>query len=164
MLSGTEQYPRHGKETKMSIESPVQASWFYIDESEKVKMNWFLFEYACELFVKIKGSRKKALTKWKAQRSEEQIAEFCAYFSKRMRQSIVDRLAGKTEETVADEEYICDYCHTNTRQENDAILEAAEKAWDELLEVCGVCPSRCISERHMRSELFDRMERGGYYS
>jgi uncharacterized Fe-S radical SAM superfamily protein PflX len=144
------------------MKTQVQASWFYMDESEKIKFNWFLYEYACTLFDHIKHSKKKVLTSWKAQRTEEQIAEFCAYFSKRMRQSILNRLAGKTEATEGDEEYICDYCHTNTRRENIAILEAVETAWDELLEICVVCPSRCLSDRYMRSELFDRMERDGY--
>jgi uncharacterized Fe-S radical SAM superfamily protein PflX len=148
----------------MSAESPVQASWFYIDSNEKVKLNWFLYEYACSLYVHINRSRKKALAKWKAQRDEEQIAEFCAYFSKRMRQSILDKLAGRTEETIGDEEYICDYCHTNTHRDNVAILEVAESAWDELLDSCVACPNRCISERYAHCEFFDRMESGGYFT
>jgi uncharacterized Fe-S radical SAM superfamily protein PflX len=134
-----------------------------MNESEKVKLNWFLYEYACTLMGHLSRSRRKALTKWKSHRSEEQIAEFCAYFSKRMRQSILDKLAGKTDETEADEEYICDYCHTNTHNENVAILEVAGKAWDELLDSCVVCPNRCISERNIRCDFFDRMERGGYF-
>jgi len=146
----------------MNFESPVQASWFYMFESEKVKLNWFLYEYACTLFDHIKHTRKKALTKWKSQRSEEQLAEFCAYFSKRMRQSVLNRLSGLTEETEGDEEYICDYCHTNTHLENVAILDAADKAWEKLLDICVVCPNRCVSERYERCEFFDRMERGGY--
>lgn len=148
----------------MGIESPVQASWFYLNASEKIKFNWFLYEYACHLFEEIKDSRTKVLRQWKAQRSEKQIAEFCAYFAKRMRKSALDRLAGITEETEGDEEYLCDYCHTNTHRENMALLDAAGKAWEELLDVCVVCPNRCVSERYERCAFFDRMERGGYFA
>ena len=146
----------------MNLESPVQATWFYMDAGEKIKFNWFLYEYACDLYEGIKRSRKNALRKWKSQRSEIQIAEFCAYFSKRMRQSVTDKLAGLTEETEADEEFICDYCHTNTHSENVAILEVAGKVWEELLDVCVACPNRCVSERYRYSEFFDRMDRDGH--
>jgi uncharacterized Fe-S radical SAM superfamily protein PflX len=148
----------------MGMESPVQASWFYMDESEKIKFNWFLFEYACNLYDEIMRSRKGALRKWKAQRSEGQIAEFCAYFSKRMRKSALNQLAGVTEHTEGDEEYICDYCHTNTHHENVALLDVAGKAWEEMLDACIACPNRCVSERYERCSFFDRMERGGYFS
>jgi len=148
---------------KISVDSPVQASWFYMFASEKVKLNWFLFEFACTLYDHVKRSRKKALGKWKTRQSEEQIAEFCAYLSKRMRRSVYNQISGVTEETEIDEEYICDYCHTNTHRENAAIIEVACEAWEELLDICVICPNRCISERDELCVFFDRMERGGYF-
>jgi len=133
-------------------------------ENDKIKLNWFLYEFACSMFEHIQDSRNKTLVKWKSRRSEEQVAEFCAYYSKRMRQSIFDRLSGKTEQTEADDAYVSDYCHTNTQKENDAIINTAADAWEELLGACSVCPTRCISERFRRCELFDRTERGDYFS
>ena len=68
----------------MIVEILIKASWFYTCKNEKTKMNWFLYEYACKLYEHIAECRKKTVTKWKAQRCEEHIAEFCAYFAKRM--------------------------------------------------------------------------------
>lgn len=148
----------------MRIDSLIPASWFYMDESEKTKFNWFIYEFALSLFEHIESSRDRTLGKWKARRSEVQIAEFCAYFSKRMKQSVLDRLTGRVEETEADEVYVSDYCHTNTHRDNAAIINIAADAWEDMIEGCIACPNRCISERFMRCEFFDRMERGGYYS
>jgi len=140
----------------LTDDTPIRASWFYWDDSEKTKFNWFLYEYACTLYNHIRTSKNETLNRWRARRSNKQVAEFCAYFSKRMRQSVLDSLAKRAEETVGDEEYICDYCHTNTLDENGAILEAAQSAWSELLDICVVCPERCITERKNRSMFFDR--------
>ena len=148
---------------KLIFGHPVQSSWFYMNASEKIKFNWFCYEYACVLFDQIKKSKNKVLRKWAGNRSEEYLAEFCAYFSKRMKKSVLDQLSGLTEETEGDEEYICDYCHTNTHRENIAILDVAGEAWEELLSVCVTCPNRCISERRERCRFFERMERGGYF-
>ena len=148
----------------MSVESPVKASWFYLDDDHKTKFNWFLYEYACKLFEYTKDSRKKLVVKWKSQRNDEQIAEFCAYFAKRMRNNISRHLYRDLGGDIVDEEYIHDYCHTNTRRDTDALLEICEAAWLDLLESCAVCPVRCLDEQLFRCEFFDRMERGGYLS
>jgi uncharacterized Fe-S radical SAM superfamily protein PflX len=79
-----------------------------------------------------------------------------------MRKSISDKLAGLTDATEIDEEYISDYFHTNTSRENKMVMGVAGEAWEELLSVCVVCPNRCISESERRCEFFDRMGKGGY--
>ena len=140
----------------MIDDTPIKASWFYWDDSEKTKFNWFLYEYACTLYDHIRRSKNETLNRRRAKRSNKQVAEFCAYFSKRMRQSVLDSIARHAKETIGDEEYICDYCHTNTLDENGAILETAVSAWSELLEICVICPERCITERDNRSMFFDR--------
>ncbi len=145
----------------MRINSPIKASWFYVFASEKIKFNWFCYEYSCTFYDHIRKSEK--LKKWRSGRSDLQIAEFCAYFAKRMKQSVLDKLAGITDATTADEEYIADYCHENTHSQNIVLMEVAGEAWDELLSSCELCPKRCISERYARSEFFDRVERSGYF-
>ena len=142
----------------MFDDTPIKSNWFYIHESEKVKLNWFLYEFACTLYVHIRGDKSEDLQRWKAKRSNKQLAEFCAYFSKRMRQSIYDRLEGRTVVTVGNEDYVFDYCHTNEPVETGAILDVVESAWDELLSICEICPARCISEREEYCTFFDRME------
>ncbi|HOJ12713.1 MAG TPA: hypothetical protein PK733_19280 [Clostridiales bacterium] len=146
----------------MKIDPPIKAKWFYMFASEKIKFNWFCYEYACMLYDHIRKSER--LKKWKSERSDLQVAEFCAYFAKRMKQAVLDKLNGLTDATTADEEYIADYCHENTHKQNLIIMDIAGEAWDELLSSCEVCPNRCISERYARSEFFDRMEHGDYFS
>ena len=148
----------------MKVESLIQASWFYTDETGKTKLNWFLYEYACKLFEHIDESQRKALGKWKARRSDGQIAEFCAYFSKRARQSALAFLEGPENAIIMPEYFVTDYCHTNTQRESKAIMGIASAAWAELLQTCSACPCNCIDERYMRCEFFDRMGRGGYLS
>lgn len=149
----------------MSAETPIKASWFCMCGNEKTKMNWFLFEYACKVYDHIGESRKKTVRKWKARWSDERIAEFCAYFAKRMRQNIYSEPVSNPEEdiTTADE-FIRDYCHSNTRRETEDLVDVCEAAWLELIRSCSVCPTRCLSEMNGYCELFDRMERGGYLS
>ena len=140
----------------------IQASWFYSNELEKIKFNWFCFEYALKFYDCVKESR--LLKKWSSCMSDEDLAKFCAYYSKRMKKSAEDMLAGITDATEMDEEYLTDYFHTTTSSQNLIILEVAGIAWDGLLAVCETCPTRCISERFLYCEFFDRMERGGYFS
>lgn len=144
----------------MKLDPPIEAQWFYKGEAEKTKINWFCFEYALEFYTHVMES--KALRRYRAKNSSDQIAAFCAYFAKRMKKSLYDRLAKLTDAVIIDEEYIADYYPKNTQSQNKVFIEVAGQAWDELLSVCEICPVRCISERDKKSEFFDRCEKGGY--
>lgn len=144
----------------MKLDPPIEAQWFYKGEEEKTKINWFCFEYALEFYTHVMKS--KALRRYRAKNSSDQIAAFCAYFAKRMKKSLYDRLARLTDAVIIDEEYIADYYPKNTQSQNKVFIEVAGQAWDELLSVCETCPVRCISERNQKSEFFDRYEKGGY--
>jgi len=145
----------------MNFDPPIKADWFYTNEREKTKINWFCFEYALEFYTFIMGS--KALRKYRARNSNEEIAAFCAHFAKQMKRSVYDRLARITPAVILDEDYIADYYPKNTQRQNKVFIDVAGKAWDNLLSVCETCPVRCISEREKRSEFFDRYEKGGYW-
>lgn len=145
----------------MNLDPPIKAEWFYTDESERTKINWFCFEYALEFYTFIMKS--KAMQKYRARNSNEEIAAFCSYFAKRMKKSVYDQLARITPEVIIDEEYIADYYPKNTQRQNIVFIGVAGEAWDSLLSVCEICPTRCISEREKRSEFFDRYALGGYW-
>ena len=149
---------------QMKAESLIPASWFYMNETQKVKLNWFFYEYALKLFDHIEAGHKGALMRWKSRRSDEQIAEFCAYYSKRMKAGVLDQTGRNADELAVYDEYISDYCHGNKRSENKAISEVAVAAWKDLLDSCSVCSCQCLRDRFMYCEFFDRMERGGYLS
>lgn len=145
----------------MDIDKLMPASWFYINDNEKTKFNWFLYEYAGKLFDAIMTSRDKALKKWKARHSDEELAGFCAYFSKRMRQSVYDVQLGIEDGAVFLDRYVSDCCHTATLEEVNAVIEIASKAWEGLLTACLACPNGCLDEADCRCDTFDRIEHGG---
>jgi len=138
--------------------SPIQSSWFYMYDIEKCKFNWFLYEYACTLYDHIKRSGNETLSRWRSKRTNKQLAWYCGYFSKRMRQDVFAQLDGRTETIYVNEDFVFDYCHDDTAEEILALLEAARSSWDELLEICEICPERCISEREEPSMFFDRTD------
>jgi len=146
----------------MRAESLIQASWFYVDERGKTKLNWLLYEYSLVLYDHIKAARNKTLTKWKTQHNDERIAEFCAHYAKRMKLSIRARQNGSEASVIMPEYFVSDYWHTNSRSENRVIMEIAHAAWTEKLQVCLVCNGGCIHESDVWCEFFDRMEDGGY--
>jgi hypothetical protein len=152
------------KRNAMKAESLIPASWFYMDDSERIKLNWFLYEYALVLFEHIKESRKKALTKWKLLQSDEQIAEFSAYYAKRMAQSIRALREGSEKAILMPEYYVSDYCHSATHRENRAIMEIACAAWTEKIHICNECGGGCTNDGETRCEFFGRMERGECHS
>jgi len=141
----------------MKTENLIPASWFYMNEKQKTKLNWHLYEYACKLFEHIEECRNILIEKWKSQQSDEQIAQFCAYFSKRTRQNVFSLMEDDEDGALPTEEYISDYYHANSEGENSAILEVTETAMIELLEVCRVCPTRCLDEINAHCDMFDRM-------
>ena len=148
----------------MKVESLIPASWFYMNDSEKTKFNWFFYEYACKLFEHIDDNRSKRISDWKAKYTEEQIAAFCAYYSKRMKQSVNEMIEAVTMKVNVYDEYLTDYCHDNSQRENNLINKIAVGALYELIEGCTICTTGCLNDRNARCEFFDRMERGGYLS
>jgi hypothetical protein len=141
----------------MFDDTPIKASWFYLNDCEKVKINWFLYEFACMLYLGLKRSTGGYINKWKSKRSNKQLAEFCAYLSKRMKQDIFKRLDGFTSGVMAYEDHIFEYCHTNTPEENRAVFEVVESVWKEMLMICQLCPTGCLDEYAGRCYLFDEM-------
>jgi hypothetical protein len=138
---------------------PIKPEYFYSNEAEKVKLNWFCYEYAFFLYTNIRRSKK--LKKYREKNTNENIVQFCVYLSKVMKISMYQKLGGITEEIIFYEEYVEQYYPKNTSAENMLILSTATKAWDELLSNCVVCPNRCISERDNKCILFDQLDEDG---
>jgi hypothetical protein len=75
--------------------SPVD---FFSSDSEKTKLNWFLFEYAAAIQSKIERSLRKRLERKGVK--ENDIAEFCIYYAKQIEQPILDKLSGEAADMV----------------------------------------------------------------
>jgi hypothetical protein len=146
----------------MKSEELIPTSWFWKEEDDKIKLHWLLYEFACGFFEHLDRNSTKRIIDWKAKRTDEQIAEFCAYYAKRMKPSIVELLETDSESFLGYTEYLTDYLHDNTLRENESISKVSASAWDNLLEVCIVCPVRCLDEPAEHCDLFDRMKNGRY--
>ncbi|MDR1972395.1 MAG: hypothetical protein LBQ46_10805 [Treponema sp.] len=140
---------------KLEID-PIKAKYFYDNEEEKIKINWFCYEYAFILYSHLKNSDK--LKKYRKNNTQEQITNFCVYFSKEMKKSIYEKLGGLVEATTFYEKYVEQFYPDNTSRENLTLLNTAAQAWDELLGSCVVCPNRCISEMNRKCSLFDEFD------
>lgn len=147
----------------MKAEAMIPASWFYRDNSQKTMINWFLYELALKLYDYIQASKLNPLKRWKARLSNKQVAEFCAYYSKRMRVSVHENIEGSGIIALYDI-YLTDYCHTNTKSEDEALSKVVAAAWGDMLKSCAACGCRCAVRGDDYCEFFERMERGGYLS
>ena len=138
----------------------VHAKNFYKDNGDKIKQNWFLYEYSNILFSKIKESPK--LSDYMKKHKEENVSAFCVYFSKRLRQSIFNVHKGKASGVVIDARYVYEFYPDNSREQTQRLLEAASRAWDEHILVCSKCPNQCIEEGFELTDMFDNLEKTGW--
>jgi hypothetical protein len=129
-----------------ATECPVKPEWFSLPYDEKTNMSWFHYEYACQFYSQIEDSRSKTVRRWSKRHSDEKIAEFCAYYSKRMQPCIYEIVEGRSATLSCKVGYVRDLCHDNSRQENSELTEAAQQAMSELLDDCNDCPDQCLSE------------------
>jgi hypothetical protein len=138
----------------------IQAGNFYQDDGDKIKLNWFCYEYANTLYSFIKLS--KTLEQYKARHSPAQIAEFSLYFAKRMRKSIYDMHVGKRKDVAVSTQYVYEHDSKCSSKQARALIEAAQSAWDEITLGCSICPSRCLSEAFELTPMFDNLAKTGW--
>ena len=137
----------------------INPEWFYENEAGKTKLNWFLYEVALEYQSFIESAPE--LKAYRKSHGDRNIALFCAHYAKQMKQSVLERLEGKTDAVIIDEEYITDFYPEMRGKQLALLMEAAERAWDSHLSVCEACPTRCLSEKEQWCELFDSYKESG---
>jgi hypothetical protein len=138
----------------------VGAENFYRDRGDKIKQNWFLYEYSNVLFSKIAES--PALANYRKNHKEESVAEFCVYYAKRLRQSIFDASMGKGKGVGINARYICEFYPGSTRAQTRRLLEAAFDAWREHIQACAHCPNQCVQDGFEPTGMFDSLEKTGW--
>ena len=143
----------------MSLDK-VQATNFYIDDGDKIKLNWFLYEYANLLYMKILVSPK--LLRYRKFYSEDQVIAFCVYFSKRLRKSIHDRQLDHSDTVAFDGKYVYEFHPKNSFAQTQALLDAALVAWDEQLRNCAGCSHQCLNNGYEITGMFDSIEMTGW--
>ena len=134
--------------------SPIQMEWFYHLEGEKTKLNWYLLELALEYYECIRTS--PALAAYREQYDEAQIAQYCAYYARRMKQSLLNYLHGRRKSILGYPEYIGDFYPHHSDEENEALHDVAEEAWKNMFFGCKGCEQMCLQDYSSRSTLFDQ--------
>jgi len=128
---------------------------FFSTAKEKIKLNWFLFEYAleCQSFIR---RDKKLCSRLKRKGIDDQaINSFCTHYSKLMRKQILKRISGKTSMVRVGYEGIESYFPRLGDELVDCLLTRVAEAWDSQTGACVSCPTRCISEKDEYAPMFD---------
>jgi hypothetical protein len=133
--------------------SVIKPTSFYSSEREKTKLNWFCYELSVGIFDEIKKNVGKRLKKYKI--DNKAIAEFSIYISKKMKDIVLQKLAGKIDNVYFSYEMVELYFPTLNDRLVNKILDTISKVWDEQLSCCGICPTRCISEKDAYCTMFD---------
>ena len=138
----------------------VKATNFYADNGDKIKLNWFLYEYANLLYIKIAASPK--LTRYWNLYKEKQIEAFCVYFSKRLKKSIHDLQMGHSGDVTINARYVYEFYPKNSFAQTQALIEVALAAWQEQLRNCRGCSQQCLNDGYEITGMFDSLEKTGW--
>jgi len=141
---------------QLPTDCPIYPKWFYQSEIERIKFAWFLYEYACAYYNQISESRNKQVVRWFKEHTELQIADFCAYFSKRVQESLGEFILGRTNDILCDVGYIQVYWHRNNNRLNAELAFIAQQAMVDLLEICRNCSVQCLDDPSGYCEFFER--------
>jgi len=132
---------------------PMRMEWFHNIDGDRTKLNWFLMETALEHYDRIMDS--DALLPYRQLYTKEQIAIFCTYYARRMKESLLDNLRGRRKNIIIRYEYIDDFYPNHDSKTNDLLRAAADDAWGHMLEACEKCPQRCLDDYKSRNFNFD---------
>ena len=124
----------------------IKPTSFYSNEQEKTKLNWFCYELALNFNLAIKRKAGKKLEK-RYGIDEEEIANFSIYFAKEMKKIILQKLSGEIETVYFSYDLIEAYFPYLKDKMSNKIMDAIVEAWDGLLDICEICPTRCVTEK-----------------
>jgi hypothetical protein len=131
----------------------ITPSAFFSTHTEKIKINWFLYEYAEEIESKIK---KPLRAKLKAKKiGNKEIASFCIHYAKHMKSEILDKLSGKSERVAFSYAPIEEAFPFLSDKIVDNLLTLVADPWESLTSICVSCPTRCICEKDQKAPMFD---------
>jgi hypothetical protein len=138
----------------------VAATFFYMDDGDKIKLNWSLYEYANILYSKIEESKKLAAYRKRHDRKNRVL--FCVFFSKRMKQSIHNLQTGAEDGIAIDARYVYEFYPSISRSQMSSLVDAAAEAWDEHILACLSCPVQCLQYSYDLTPMFDNLARTGW--
>lgn len=142
------------KKDKFKIDI-IKPTSFYSNETEKTKLNWFLYELSLGIYDDVQKNLGKKLKKYRIY--DEALAKFSVYFSKSMKDVILQKLSGKIDAVYFSYKMIDSYFPNLSDRVANKMLDIISKAWDEQLGWCVGCPTRCISEKDSYCTIFDEV-------
>lgn len=131
---------------------PLQMEWFYNLCGYKTKINWFLMEIALEYYSRIRDSR--LLAAYRAQYDEKQVAQFCAYYARRLKESVLRYVRGQRKNVILYREYIEDFYPHHSELQNKLLGKVAKESFDHMASACEHCPQQCLRDYMSRSHDF----------
>ena len=87
--------------------------------------------------------------------SDKALAEFSVYYSKEMKNQVLQQLSGKIKNVCISYEPIESYFPYLGAGLINKMTDIISDSWDEMLSFCEICPNRCISEKDSYCALFD---------
>ena len=142
--------------------SPIKMEWFYDiggTEGEKTKLNWYLLEIALEYYDRIMCSPE--LEPYRERHGEEQIALYCAYYARRLKEGVLKYIRGQRKNVIFYQYYVSDYYPQHSDHLTGLLSRAARASFDNLWPVCRACPQQCLWEHEGKSPLFDEYQDQG---
>ena len=133
--------------------TPIQMKWFYFIEGNKSKLNWFLFEFALEYYNAI--SKNPSLEDYRNQYDVQYIAQYCTYFSRRLKESLLKELRGRTKHVIFQERYINDFYPHHDSDLNHTLSLIAMNSFEELQFKCDECRQQCLFDYRAISSYFN---------
>ena len=134
----------------------IKPTSFYSTEREKTKLNWFCYELSLGIYDDLKDNIGKQQKKHKI--SDESLAEFSIYISKKMIDIILQKLSGRIEAVYFSYEMIESYFPNIEDKFINKMLDSISKTWDMQLSFCEICPTRCISEKDEYCTMFNDID------
>jgi hypothetical protein len=150
-------YSNLTKEDAMILNNtPIQMEWFYSIEGEKTKLNWYLYEIALEYYDRIMDNPE--LEHYRKLYDEKQIALYCAYYARRLRESLLRYIRGQRKTVIFYKEYISDFYLQHDRPLIRILSRTARESFDHIWFVCITCPQQCLWEHNAKSPLFEEYQ------
>ena len=136
--------------------TPIRKKWFYNLYGYKTKLNWLLMEIALEYYDHIKDSPE--LWFYRELYNDKQIAQYCTYYVRRLKESLLKYLRGQRKRVMFYWDHIEDFYPHHTEEQNKALGEVGMGAFDHMVSGCVTCPHQCLKDYSARCMIFEDYE------
>ena len=126
---------------------------FFNADEDKIKLNWFAFELACEIDRAIPVKLKKYLSK--KGYTKEMFNKTCINLLKLLQEIVLKKLRNEIPNMEINYIEVEQAFPKINNKTVNKLLNCTAKAWDNLLDICVSCPSACVSNKDDYCPMFD---------